>query len=311
MNRATQPAVVHTIVHAGGSLAINAATAAHLVSVRLIESTETGETTARFHIVEPSGWEEIDAAIAAHPLLNIVPSEDLKSEITALLGKVEAVSGCQFLIAWTRANGCGIVVVDGNFDREVFKAVQREAVVAGRELRKMLVYCETATYVGNSIAVAQFSELPGALTNRKPRPNDSEMRGTDGEKLSAEQHATVIAALRHYQACGLGVPANRSEAIHDIATNGGEVISLDEDGIDALVEQLQFDPTRATRTEGAIALPKRLSLGHIKGAASALTYQLFGTVTDKQKEIGILRKGIFTWLTALREREVLGLDHRA
>lgn len=58
--------------------------------------------------------------------------------------------------------------------------------------------------------------------------------------IDDQQHATILAALRFYQQEGMGDPAKRSDAIHDIATNMDEVISLDEAGIDELVAQLQF-----------------------------------------------------------------------
>ena len=51
--------------------------------------------------------------------------------------------------------------------------------------------------------------------------------------------ATILAALRFYQQGGQGDPANRSDDIHDIATNGGEVMSsLDDAGIDDLCERI-------------------------------------------------------------------------
>ena len=50
--------------------------------------------------------------------------------------------------------------------------------------------------------------------------------------------ATILAALRYYQSAGQGNPSRRSLEIHEIATNSDEVISLDEDGIDALCEEL-------------------------------------------------------------------------
>jgi hypothetical protein len=50
--------------------------------------------------------------------------------------------------------------------------------------------------------------------------------------------ATILAALRYYQREGLGEPDNRPIEIHDIATNGGAVISLDDAGIDVLCERL-------------------------------------------------------------------------
>jgi hypothetical protein len=56
--------------------------------------------------------------------------------------------------------------------------------------------------------------------------------------LTDQEHATILAALRFYQENGQGDPANRSLDIHEIATNGDDVISLDEKGIDELCEML-------------------------------------------------------------------------
>ena len=44
-----------------------------------------------------------------------------------------------------------------------------------------------------------------------------------------------------YQEHGQGDPANRSDRIHDVATNCGQVISLDDTGIDELCERLNMD----------------------------------------------------------------------
>lgn len=55
------------------------------------------------------------------------------------------------------------------------------------------------------------------------------------------QHATVLAALRYYQMHGLGDPNYRPDEIHEIATNGGKVLSsLDQAGIDALCSSLNL-----------------------------------------------------------------------
>jgi hypothetical protein len=55
-------------------------------------------------------------------------------------------------------------------------------------------------------------------------------------------HATILAALRYYQEQGLGDPANRSDEIHEIATNAGLVLaSLDDQGIDALCDRLNTE----------------------------------------------------------------------
>ncbi|CAE6821084.1 hypothetical protein R70006_06200 [Paraburkholderia domus] len=81
--------------------------------------------------------------------------------------------------------------------------------------------------------------------------------------VAQTQHATMIASLRFYQEKGMGEPDNRSDAIHDLATNGDALVSLDDEGIDALVEVLQFDsialaapvPATAPATEPVRTVP--------------------------------------------------------
>lgn len=58
------------------------------------------------------------------------------------------------------------------------------------------------------------------------------------EHITDQQFHTIIAALRFYQQMGQGDPDNRSDWIHELATNSGEVISLDDEGIDDLVEYI-------------------------------------------------------------------------
>lgn len=58
--------------------------------------------------------------------------------------------------------------------------------------------------------------------------------------LDAQELATVLAALRYYQQAGMGEPGNRSIDIHDIATDGDTVVSLDDQGIDELCERLNL-----------------------------------------------------------------------
>ena len=60
-------------------------------------------------------------------------------------------------------------------------------------------------------------------------------------EINAQDLNTILAALRYYQEKGQGEPANRDDAIHDIATNGGEDISMDADGIDELGERINED----------------------------------------------------------------------
>ncbi len=59
--------------------------------------------------------------------------------------------------------------------------------------------------------------------------------------LEPEELATILAALRFYQGQGLGDPENRPTAIHEIATCCDEVVSLDDEGIDALCEKLNTE----------------------------------------------------------------------
>ncbi len=56
--------------------------------------------------------------------------------------------------------------------------------------------------------------------------------------ISNQEFNTILAALRYYQWDGLGDPVNRPAEIHDIATDGGDQISMDDAGIDALCERI-------------------------------------------------------------------------
>jgi hypothetical protein len=61
--------------------------------------------------------------------------------------------------------------------------------------------------------------------------------------LDEADHATVLAALRHYQAALAGriIPLAQ---VTPLATNGGTVQALDADGIDALCESLNHHGLR-------------------------------------------------------------------
>lgn len=59
--------------------------------------------------------------------------------------------------------------------------------------------------------------------------------------LEDDQVATLIAALRVYQREGMGDPFNRSREIHELATAGDTVISLDDNGIDDLCQTLNLE----------------------------------------------------------------------
>lgn len=56
--------------------------------------------------------------------------------------------------------------------------------------------------------------------------------------LNSQDRNTILAALRYYQSRGMGEPGNRSDEIHDIATNGDTDISMDSDGIDELCQRI-------------------------------------------------------------------------
>jgi hypothetical protein len=63
--------------------------------------------------------------------------------------------------------------------------------------------------------------------------------------VDAAELATILAALRFYQREGQGEPANRSDDIHLIATDGDSQISLDAEGIDAICERINLnEPVR-------------------------------------------------------------------
>lgn len=73
-----------------------------------------------------------------------------------------------------------------------------------------------------------------------------EVREVSGEAVAEKsvdllvteaERDTILAALRFYQERGQGDPMNRSDAIHDIATNNGNTISLDAGAIDKLIEE--------------------------------------------------------------------------
>ncbi|MCK5530297.1 MAG: hypothetical protein KAI85_03465 [Halopseudomonas aestusnigri] len=65
---------------------------------------------------------------------------------------------------------------------------------------------------------------------------------TNTNNTSTEHNAdlhTIIAALRYWQRSGMADPCYRSEAMNELATNGGEIMeSLNDEGIDDLVERL-------------------------------------------------------------------------
>lgn len=60
---------------------------------------------------------------------------------------------------------------------------------------------------------------------------------------------TILAALRTYQELGYGDPDIRPNDIHDIATNGGDQISMDNAGIEELCQMLNFGDLELTHKD--------------------------------------------------------------
>lgn len=90
---------------------------------------------------------------------------------------------------------------------------------------------------------------------------------------------TILAALRVYQHAGMGEPINRPDDIHDIATNNGRDISMDDDGIDDLCERVNSAPSERRLVEVSTAelfaeLRRRGANTGLHGAIGALYDQL-------------------------------------
>ena len=74
--------------------------------------------------------------------------------------------------------------------------------------------------------------------------------------VSDQEFHTIVSALRFYQEKGQGDPGNRSDWIHDLATNGDNTVSLDAIGIDDFTERInttaQTVPDSDPRAENLI-----------------------------------------------------------
>lgn len=60
---------------------------------------------------------------------------------------------------------------------------------------------------------------------------------------------TILAALRTYQELGYGDPDNRPNDIHELATNGGDQISMDDEGVEELCQMLNFGDLQMTHKD--------------------------------------------------------------
>lgn len=81
-------------------------------------------------------------------------------------------------------------------------------------------------------------ELQAAVHQHQLRQFDAQVSSAPLQ-LEREDVGTILAALRYYQQNGQGNPESRDDAIHDIATGGGQFISRDDEGIDDLCHRLK------------------------------------------------------------------------
>ncbi|MFK4135373.1 Uncharacterised protein [Pseudomonas luteola] len=73
---------------------------------------------------------------------------------------------------------------------------------------------------------------------------------TNGPRPGDDDFHAIIAALRYWQQQGMCDPVNRSDGMHDLATNGGEVLSsLDDEAFNKLVVNLSFSTVMVVREE--------------------------------------------------------------
>lgn len=99
------------------------------------------------------------------------PSALLKSQILAEWGSsARPIHGCDYVAGLQDKTGRLVVVVDGTFDREVFKTAITEARARGaaslHDAVKMHVFCDLATYAGHGIEVTKFEDLAGVFDRK-------------------------------------------------------------------------------------------------------------------------------------------------
>lgn len=95
-------------------------------------------------------------------------------------------------------------------------------------------------------SIANETDLGGQLQN----PDEEPELLTLMHELAPEQYATVVAGLLFYQSQGMAEPANRTDWLHDAATAGHAVVSLDNGGIDNLLLHLQTNGVERTSLAG-------------------------------------------------------------
>lgn len=103
---------------------------------------------------------------------------------------------------------------------------------------------------------SQNAQLEEVKTTYWPLP-DPEY--STAQLIESADLNTILAALRYYQESGMGEAGNRSDAIHDIATDNGNDTSLDNEGIDALCEALNSGDVVLASKQELIAIDELLS----------------------------------------------------
>lgn len=101
--------------------------------------------------------------------------------------------------------------------------------------------------------------------------------------ISKRETATILAALQHYQETGLADnPELRSEAVHEIATDAGQLLaSMCGEEVDALCERLNFDDSEALQTEAVGLLAE--CAGYLASARTDLKRTIAGDVFALQR----------------------------
>lgn len=99
------------------------------------------------------------------------PSALLKSQVLAVWGSsAKPINGCDYVAGMQVKTGCLIVVVDGIFDKEVFRTAITEARAGGaaslHDVLKMHVFCDLATYLGHGIEVTKFEDMTGVYDRK-------------------------------------------------------------------------------------------------------------------------------------------------
>ncbi|MBA9859201.1 hypothetical protein [Ralstonia insidiosa] len=120
--------------------------------------------------------DQLDSARVASQeaaLQDRVPSALLKRKVLEIWDSMKGLSlhdGYRFLAASHTKAGRVIAVVDGLFNRDVYKALIAETQDAGVAADNVYVYCEIGTYTGPGIEIVKFDDFPAVLGRyRKPK----------------------------------------------------------------------------------------------------------------------------------------------